>query len=287
MNLRDSLVAILVAFLWGAQVTAVKIGGVEFPPILMVGMRFTIIAIILLPFVGLPKLPQMKKVFLIATVSGALHFGLLYCGIVRMSASTSAIVYQLATPFTVVLACLFLGEKILMHTIAGIVLAIVGVIIVMGGMGAGGELLGFVLVALAALVFACGTILTKKWGPFNPLAMNGWVAAFAAPELIFLSYMTEYKSWGSVMVASNHAWLALLYTAISGGLIGFALWYWLLSRHQVSKLTPFTLLVPVFAVLVSQLMLKESITYNLVIGGVIALIGVALCQYKPKALKAK
>ena len=287
MNLRDSLIAILVAFLWGAQVTAVKIGGVEFPSILMVGMRFTIIAIILLPFIGFPKLPQMKKVFLIASVSGAIHFGLLYCGISKMSASTSAIVYQLATPFTVVLACLFLGEKILMHTIAGIFLAILGIIILMGGVGVGGELLGFILVALAAFVFAFGTILTKKWGPFNPLAMNCWVATFAAPELIFLSYMTEYKNWGSVFIASSNAWIALLYTAISGGLIGFALWYFLLSRHQVSKLTPFTLLVPVFAVLVSQIMLKESITYNLIIGGIIALMGVALCQYKPKTLKIK
>lgn len=281
MTFKDSLIAVFVAFLWGAQVTAVKIGGIELPPILMVAIRFLIIAIALLPFCKLPDKSQFFPVFWIATITGSIHFGLLYCGISMVDASTSAIAYQLATPFTVLLAFMVLQEKISGHTVFGILLAFAGVILVMGGVGKGGELIGVLLVVLAAFSFAIATVLTKKWGPFNPIHMNGWTAVIAAPELFLLSGLLEYSNWGSLAVASTEAWLALLYTAVSGGLLGFILWYSLLTRHPVHRLSPFTLLVPIFAVAVSQLFLDENITMNLILGGVIAILGVAVCQYRP------
>ena len=280
MKVKDAVVAMLVALLWGAQVTAVKIGGQEIPPILMSAFRFIVMAALLIPYFGLPKRNLWKPVLCIASLSGALHFGLLYSGISSVDASTSAVAYQISTPFTLLLAFAVLGERITSAVIAGIALAFVGVLIVMNGVGEGGAIIGIMLVILAALAFAFGTILTKKWGPFDPAAMNGWVAMVAAPELLVMSAFYELDSWQSVTTASSSAWIAVVYTAISGGLIGFGLWYWLLARNPVHRLAPFTLLVPVFAVVVSQIFLYEPLTTNLVIGGGVVLTGVALCQIK-------
>ncbi|WP_397451644.1 DMT family transporter [Pseudomonas sp. NA-150] len=280
MPIRDSLIAILVAFLWGAQVTAVKIGGQELPSILMVAIRFALMAVVLVPFCGIPKRSELPQVFWIASLTGALHFGLLYCGISRVDASTSAVAYQLATPFTLLLAFAVLGERIALHVIGGIVLALLGVLTVLGGVGKGGALPGVLLVIAAAFVFAVGTILTKRWGPFNPVAISAWTALIATPELLIVSAVVEGHAWGSVMTASATAWAAVLYTAVSGGLIGFGLWYWLLGRHPVQRLAPFLLLVPVFAVALSQIFLKEGVSLSLVIGGMAVLIGVGLCQVR-------
>jgi O-acetylserine/cysteine efflux transporter len=74
MPIRDSLIAVLVAFLWGAQVTAVKIGGQELPPILMVAMRFALMAAVLVPFCGVPKRSELLQVFGIASLVGARDF---------------------------------------------------------------------------------------------------------------------------------------------------------------------------------------------------------------------
>lgn len=280
MPIRDSLIAVLVAFLWGAQVAAVKIGGQELPPILMVAMRFALMAAVLVPFCGIPKRSELRQVFWIASLSGALHFGLLYCGISRVDASTSAVAYQLATPFTLLLAFVILRERIALPVVGGIIIALLGVLIVLGGAGKGGALSGILLVIAAAFVFAVGTLLTKRWGPFNPVAISAWTALIAAPELLLVSAVVEQQAWGSVLTASPTAWAAVLYTAVSGGLIGFGLWYWLLGRHPVQRLTPFLLLVPVFAVAVSQLLLNEGISLNLVVGGAGVLIGVGLCQVR-------
>lgn len=280
MPIRDSLIAVLVAFLWGAQVTAVKIGGQELPPILMVAMRFALMAAVLVPFCGIPKRSELLQVFWIASLVGALHFGLLYCGISRVDASTSAVAYQLATPFTLLLAFAVLGERIALPVVGGIIIALLGVLTVLGGVGKGGALSGILLVIAAAFVFAVGTLLTKRWGPFNPVAISAWTALIAAPELLIVSAAVEGQAWGSVLTASPTAWAAVLYTAVSGGLIGFGLWYWLLGRHPVQRLTPFLLLVPVFAVAVSQLLLKEGLSLSLVVGGVAVLVGVGLCQVR-------
>lgn len=280
MPIRDSLIAVLVAFLWGAQVTAVKIGGQELPPILMVAMRFALMAAVLMPFCGIPKRSEWLPVFWIASLVGALHFGLLYCGISRVDASTSAIAYQLATPFTLLLAFAVLGERIALPVVGGIVIALLGVLTVLGGVGKGGALSGILLVIAAAFVFAVGTLLTKRWGPFNPVAISAWTALIAAPELLIVSAAVEGHAWGSVLTASPTAWAAVLYTAVSGGLIGFGLWYWLLGRHPVQRLTPFLLLVPVFAIAVSQLLLKEGLSLSLVVGGLAVLAGVGLCQVR-------
>lgn len=285
MPLRDSLIAVLVAFLWGTQVTAVKIGGQEFPPILMVAMRFAFMAAVLVPFCGIPKRSELLQVFWLASLVGALHFGLLYYGISKVDASTSAIAYQLATPFTLLLALLVLGERIALPVAGGIVIALVGVLTVLGGVGKGGELSGVLLVIAAAFVFAVGTLLTKRWGPFNPVKITAWTALIAAPELLIVSAAVEGQAWDSVLKASPMAWAALLYTAASGGLVGFGLWYWLLGRYPVQRLAPFLLLVPVFAVALSQILLKEGLSLNLVIGGVAVLVGVWLCQVRPLTRK--
>lgn len=280
MPIRNSLIAVLVAFLWGAQVTAVKIGGQELPPILMVAMRFALMAVVLLPFCGAPKRSELSKVFYIASLTGALHFGLLYCGISHVDASTSAVAYQLTTPFTLLLGFVVLGERISLPVIVGIVIALLGVLTVVGGIGKGGELSGILLVVAAAFVFAVGTLLAKRWGPFNPLTISAWTALIAAPELLIVSVALEGPMWGSVFTASPIAWTAVLYTAVSGGLIGFGLWYWLLGRHPVQRLAPFLLLVPVFAVAVSQLLLSEELSTSLMIGGVAVVMGVGLCQVR-------
>jgi len=281
MPLMDSLLALLVAFLWGAQVTAVKIGGAELPPILMAAMRYAIIALFLVPFLKRVRREQFVSMALIATITGTLHFGLLYCGIARVDASISAIVYQLATPFTLVLALVLLGEALRVQVLAGILLAFSGVLVLLATPSASGTLFGMLLVALAALAFASGSVLSKRLGPLDPLALSAWSAVIATPQLLLWSFVQEGGQWASVHAASTQAWWAVIYTALSGGLLGFGLWFWLLGRNSMQQLSPYLLLVPVFAVAVSQVMLAEDINQRQVIGAALTLAGVVLCQLRP------
>lgn len=280
MSLKDSLLALLVAFLWGAQVTAVKVGGAELPPILMVAMRYAIMSLFLLPFLRRFRRDQIVPMTVIATVTGTLHFGLLYCGIARVDASTSVIIYQLVTPFTLILAFLMLGEALKLNVVAGIALAFCGVLVLLASDAPKATLTGMLLVALAALAFSIGSVLTKRMGPLDPLALSAWTAIVAAPQLLIWSLVQEEGQWSMLANASALAWWAMIYTAISGGLLGFGLWFWLLRRNSMQQLAPYLLLVPVFAIVVSQALLAEHLGQRLFIGAGLSLLGVALCQLR-------
>lgn len=280
MSLKDSLLALLVAFLWGAQVTAVKIGGAELPPVLMVAMRYAIMALCLLPLLRRCRREHWLPMTVVASVTATLHFGLLYCGIARVDASVSAIVYQLVTPLTLVLGCVLLGDTLKLKTLCGIALAFAGVLLLLFEPGAEASFAGMLLVALGALAFALGSVLSKRLGPFDPLALTAWSALIAAPQLLLWSFVQEGEQWGRVWSASQHAWWAVLYTALSGGLLGFALWFWLLGRNSLEQLSPYLLLVPLFAIAVSQIVLDEGLGLRLLLGAALTLLGVALCQWR-------
>ncbi|NBB08428.1 DMT family transporter [Pseudomonas sp. SLFW] len=278
MSLKDSMLALLVAFLWGAQVTAVKVAGAELPSILTVAMRYAIMSLFLLPFLWRCRRDQIIPMTVIATVMGTLHFGLLYCGIARVDASTSAVIYQLATPFTLILAFLVLGEALKLNVVVGIALAFCGVLVLLPSDAPKATLTGMMLIALAALAFAVGSVLTKRMGPLDPLALSAWTAIVAGPQLLIWSLVQEEWQWSTLADASAVAWWAMIYTALSGGLLGFGLWFWLLRRNSMQQLAPYLLLVPVFAIAVSQVLLVERLGQRLLLGAALSLLGVALCQ---------
>jgi drug/metabolite transporter (DMT)-like permease len=76
----------------------------EFPPLFFLALRFLAIALLLIPFVKRPTRQQFDPIAAISGFLGGLNFGLFYVGLGLGSGSMSAVAYQLATPFTVLLA---------------------------------------------------------------------------------------------------------------------------------------------------------------------------------------
>ena len=59
-------------------------------------------------------------------------------------------------------------------------------------------------------------------------------------------------------------------------MIGQGLWYRLVQRYQTNQVMPFTILVPVMAVVFGILLLGEALTWQLALGGAITICGVAI-----------
>src|ERR1700712_1896998 len=130
--------AVLVPLLWGYQFVAIKVGVNEFPPLFFLALRFVCIALLLVPFVKRPARRQFGPIAAISVFLGGLNFGLFYVGLGLGTGSLSAVAYQLATPFTVLLAWPLLGERPSLMTSAGVVLAFFGVGVLAGGAGMAG-----------------------------------------------------------------------------------------------------------------------------------------------------
>lgn len=281
MSVADVLTCILVMLLWGGQVVAVKIATHDIPPFTLLTIRFAIIAMCLLPIAGFKlKKGTYKGVLLVGMLSSVLHFGFLYVGISQVQAQTSAVIYQIGPLATIVFAAAILGEAVTPSAVVGTLLSFCGVVGLMGGLS-GGSLFGASAVAIAACLFALGNVYARKYGPFDALQFNALTALFALPFAAIWAF--AFEPWSSIHVAalSGRTWLSILFASFVGGVVGFYLWYRLLNRCQVSKLAPYTLLVPLFAVLISHVLISEQLSMRLALSGAAILAGVALAQFKP------
>lgn len=283
MSAIQIVCAVAVPLLWGYQFVAIKVGVAEFPPLFFLALRFLAIALLLVPIVKWPTREQLGPIAAISIFLGGLNFGLFYVGLGLGSGSMSAVAYQLATPFTVLLAWPLLSERPSLTTSAGVLLACGGVVMLAAESGLSGNGLPLLLVVGAAFAFAVSNVLTKRYGPFDPLMLMGWSSLFTVPQVMLMSLLLEYGQVASLAAADERGWLALAYTIFIGGIVGFGLWFWLIGRCSMGRVAPFGLLLPVFALMSSVLFLGERMTPRLIVGGLLAMSGVAMTQIRPSA----
>jgi O-acetylserine/cysteine efflux transporter len=283
MSAIQIVCAVAVPLLWGYQFVAIKVGVAEFPPLFFLALRFLAIALLLVPFVKRPTHRQLGPIVAISLFLGGLNFGLFYVGLGLGSGSMSAVAYQLATPFTVLLAWPLLAERPSLATSAGVLLAFAGVVVLAAEPGLSANPLPLLLVVGAAFAFAVSNVLTKRYGPFDPLMLMAWSSLFTVPQVMLMSLVLEHGQLTSLVTANERGWLALAYTIFIGGIVGFGLWFWLIARCSMSRVAPFGLLLPVFAFISSVLFLGDRMTPKLIVGGLLAISGVAITQVRPSA----
>ena len=281
MSAIQIICAVAVPLLWGYQFVAIKVGVTEFPPLFFLVLRFLAISLLLVPFVKRPTRQQLGPVAAITLFFGGLNFGLFYIGLGLGSGSLSAVAYQLATPFTILLAWPLLAERPSLVTSAGMVLAFAGVVVLAAGPGLTANALPLLLVVGGAFAFAVSNVLTKRYGPFDPLVLMGWSSLLTVPQVMLMSLFLEQGQLASLATADERGWLALAYTIFIGGIVGFGLWFWLIGRCSMARVAPFGLLLPVFALISSVLFLGDRMTPKLIVGGLLAISGVAITQIRP------
>jgi O-acetylserine/cysteine efflux transporter len=272
--------AVLVPLLWGCQFVVIKIGLATFPPLFFVALRFAVVAAILLPFVGRPTKSELGQIIVISVFMGGLNFGLVFVGLAGGSASIAGVAVQLWTPFTLILAWPLLGERPSTRVILGVILAFGGVALTVVEPNTSVKIVPTLFVVGSALAIAAGSVLTKRYGPFEPMKLMAWMSLFTVPQVLAASVVLEHGQFASLHTASAMSWVAFTYTVLLGAILGFGLWFWLIARCSMTRVAPFGLLQTVFAVAAGVIVLHEPLTATLVSGAVICIAGVAVTQIR-------
>lgn len=281
--LRDRAIGLLVIVIWGLNFIAVKAGTIELPPLLLTGLRFSTVALLSLPFS--PRLPsQWRLILLLSALMGGCHFGLLFVSVAGLDVPTAAIVGQLAVPFSALVARFFYRERLGWRGAAGLALSFGGVVLVVGEPQHASPW-SIVLGIFSAAAWAFSMVVIKRIGPISPMALNGWMALFAAPLLICLSLLFEDGQVRAIAQARWLGWGAVAYTAMLATMTGYTLWYRLLARYPINRVVPMTLLGPVVAVIAGYLLFGGLFGWSKILGGAATLAGVAVLQLRPAATR--
>ena len=261
--------------IWGVNFAVAKFALSQFPPIFMMSLRFALVALLLVPIVRRPLTP-MRQIFGLSLTLGCLHFALFFTGLKGIDASVAAVVIQLQVPFAVILSSVFLKDQPGIVRVFGILLAFAGVAVIFVSTPVEGHYVSLALMLSAALVWSLANFQIKTMDHVDGMSLNGWMALFAAPELLATSLVLERGQWPALVSADWLGYSAVAFTAIFSTIIGYGLWYRLIHKYPMSLAIPFTLLAPIFGVASGIILLGEPMTLRLAIGSLMTIAGVAI-----------
>jgi O-acetylserine/cysteine efflux transporter len=275
VRLADLALLVLCCAVWGVNLPLTRLLVGEIPPVAAAALRFAGIALVLLPLLRtIPK--QLGTVLLVGLSIGGLHFALLFLGLASAPASAVAIVGQIGLPMVTVLSVIFLKEEVRARRMIGMTLAFVGVLVVLWKPGGFTLAAGLLFVVASAFVGSVGSILMKRMEPMPALQLQAWVGLISILPLVALSAVTETGQLEAIAAAPLWAWGALAFSIVVVSIFGHSVYYRLLKKYDVTLLAPLTLLTPIVAVATGVMALGEPVSWQLLAGGAITLVGVGL-----------
>ena len=268
MTRKDGLLALLVVVVWGLNFVVIKLGLHNMPPLMLAGLRFMLVAFPALLFVARPAIPLRLLLGYGLTISFG-QFAFLFCAIgLGMPAGLASLVLQAQAFFTIILGAFVFGERLQGKQLAGISLAVFGVLVLIEGSlnGQHVALLGFMLTLAAGLSWACGNIFNKLIMQHETrppvLSLVVWsalipIVPFMAASFILDGPQAMLKSLVEIDLTTI---LSLIYLALVASIIGYGIWGSLLGRYETWRVAPLSLLVPVVGLASAALLLDETLS---------------------------
>ena len=283
MNIKDTFLAALVPIFLGFGFVIAKPAMEYFPPFLLMGLRFTFAASILIWWFPIPK-GYLKNIFIASLVANTLQYSVTYTGLNLIDASTAVLLVQMEVPFGVIFAYFMLKEKPTVRSLIGISIAFIGVYILTGSPNLDGKFFGASLTVIGSGIWALGQVLVKPLSKnINPLALVAWLALFSGPILIALSAIFDGNTINYFKTASLDSWIIAIYLGFIMQPISYGCFYYVLKNNPLYKVLPIvTMGIPLTGLLAAIFILGEEPTKELFIGGAIILLGVVMIVFEKK-----
>ena len=268
MTRKDGLLALLVVVVWGLNFVVIKMGLHNMPPLMLAGLRFLLVAFPALLFVARPKIPLKLLLGYGLTISFG-QFAFLFCAIkFGMPAGLASLVLQVQAFFTIILGAFVFGERLQGKQLAGISLAVFGVLVLIEGSlnGQHVALLGFMLTLAAGLSWACGNIFNKLIMQHESrpgiMSLVVWSALIPIVPFMVASFILDGPQvmLNSLVEIDLTTILSLIYLALVASIIGYGIWGSLLGRYETWRVAPLSLLVPVVGLASAALLLDETLS---------------------------
>ena len=277
--------AIGAMFLWGLNYSFAKMAVESIDPLAVAMIRILVATPLF--FLALSRGGKVR--FTLGDLKTALPLGLsgvlanqvfFITGIRRTTPAHSSLVVALLPIVVLVLANFILGERLTSMKLAGMSVALAGIILISLRDGwtfsretMAGDLLTFCGVCAFAYYTVAGKGVIPRMGVMRTTALSFLTGGVAMVPLVLPA--TLRQDWGSV---TPRAWAGLAYVVLVGTSLCYFLYYWALSRVESGKVAAFMYLQPVIAGITSYLLLGETLRGHFILGGLAVLAGVFLAE---------
>jgi drug/metabolite transporter (DMT)-like permease len=286
---RARIALLTAAFLWAVSFVAAIVALEEAPPLVVVALRLVISALCFLPWVVATGgtngigLRRMGELFLLSLVGTSLHYGTQTAGL-QYTTATNASLYTTTGPITILLlSALVLGERITARKAFGVLLAVAGVLVVMGSETLTsfefGNVKGDLLVLISIVMWGLFTVFGKRvTDELGALRVTAWVTILGAVTMVPAGWYEARSKGFTISDLSLEGWVAIAFLGVACSFFATLLYFVALGLSESQKVGVYLYTIPPMTAVVAALYLGEVITMNLVLGAVLVISGVALTE---------
>lgn len=286
---RAAFGPLLAAALWGGMYVVSKWGFAVVPPLTLGFLRVALGGVVLYALVrvngeneGIDAADYRGFAVLGGWVAATIATQ--FIGTELTNASQGSLLTILTPVFTVALGAAILGERVGVRKMVGIVIALVGTLVVLGGQynlaelvaGTGASLVGVFLLIVASLCWAGYTV----WGlplvrRYSGLTAATYSTLAAIPMLAPLAVVELYLDPPPLAaVLAPRAIFVVLYLGLAATAAAWVLWYRGLETLPAGTVAAFFFAQPVVGAALGAVLLGEPVGPLFVLGGTVMTVGV-------------
>lgn len=279
---RKYYLLIVLSVIWGLAFDAISVAVTLLTPVNLTLLRWFIAAagyLAIYPLFGKTKVKfeskDLPRLLLISFANVPLYHLSINYGETSVSAGVAGLLVSLGPIFIALLSRVTLKEKIGKKLALALTIATLGAILLsVPELSGSSSIVGVLELVTTAVAYAIFAVFSKplvtKYGALPIAIRAGTIGTVMLIPLLSRSFLVQVSTLSLV------GWGAVLYLSILSTVLGYCMFYVLVSRGAVSRLSIQLYLIPIVAVVGGALLLGQQINVFTIIGGATLLIAIAL-----------
>jgi len=276
----------VVYVVWGSTYLAIRVVvNAEIPPMLGMSARFLVAAVLLAAFLALRSGPRRLR------VSGRELLGSAVVGLLLLAFGNGAVAIAeqtvpsglaalliAAVPLWLMLLRVGGGERPRPLTWLGVLIGFAGAaLLALSGGDTSAKPLSVAILIGGTISWAVGSRFSPRLGlPKDPLVATLYEMAFGGAAMVLIGVLRGEPGRLHLGAVEPKGWIALAYLVVFGSLLAYSAYSYLLANAPISLIGTYAYVNPVVAVFLGWLILSERVTAEILLGGAVVVVGVAL-----------
>lgn len=273
---------------WALNVVVSKIAvsSLGLPPLFYTVLRSAAVLGVLFPLLLRARPARLPLVLAIGFAVTGGSFGLQFVGLQTASPSAVGVVSLAGAPLTVLFAIIFLGEEVRWRRGLGMALALGGVGLAIGAPSEAGDPVGLGFAFTGVLIGAFASVFVKRL-EVGAVALQAWAGLASLMVMLPATMTLESGQFQAVAAAPLAVAACVLYAGVVVSVGAHSAYFRLFQRYDANLIVPLTLLTPLLTIAFGTWLTGDEIGWPLIVGGAMALVGVAIIVRRPSRTIAK
>ncbi|NCP12915.1 MAG: DMT family transporter [Sphingomonadales bacterium] len=269
-----------VAWALNVVVSKVAVSTLGLPPLFYTVLRSVMVLAVLFPLLLRGRPARLPLVMLIGFAVTGGSFGLQFIGLQTATPSAVGIVNLAGAPLTVLFAVIFLGEEVRWRRRLGMALALGGVGLAIGAPSEAGDPVGLGFAFAGVLIGAFASVFVKRL-EVGAVSLQAWAGLASLFVMLPATLLFETGQIAAVEGAPIAVAGCVLFAGLVVSVGAHSAYFRLFQAHDANLIVPLTLLTPLLTIAFGTWLTGDTIGWSLIVGGGLAIIGVAIIVIRP------